>query len=197
MLLFPCFVHAANVNYDITNFLVDATVLEDGSMHVEELIVLKGNFNGYIRELAYKNSKLKTYTEGNIDFANSSIYNASGIQNVKLYTKKIVAEEISFDTMDEIFTPLVPITIDRDAKNGNYYYERENDILSYKMYQSANNETVAFLITYQIDDVVVMHEDVAELYWTFIGNGFTDEISIFGRMEILLVKLSEQRITPY
>ena len=57
-LLFPITVYASNVDYDIENFLIEAEVLEDGNMKVRELIVLDGTFNGYIRDIVYKNNKL-------------------------------------------------------------------------------------------------------------------------------------------
>jgi len=176
-ILLPSLVHASSINYDITDFLIDAEIQENGDLQVQELIVLDGNFNGYIRELQYKNPKLKKYTPGSVDFSNSAIYNASGIKDVQVATKNVTNEEITFETLDEIFIPLTKVITDSYAKNGNYYYWEENDILNYKMYQSADDEAIAFLISYTIDRAVVLHKDVAELYWTFIGNGFTDKIN--------------------
>lgn len=180
LLLFSFFIPTlvfASANYDITNFYIDATILENGNMEMKELIVLDGNFNGYVRELEYKNPKLNSYTPGEINFANSAIYNASGISNVKTYTRNVTGEKISFETFNAVFTPLTTVTNEKTAKNGNVIYHNSNDVLSYKMYQSADDEAIAFLITYIIEDAIVMHEDVAELYWNFIGTGFTDKIS--------------------
>lgn len=176
-LFLPSIVSAASVNYNITNFYIDANILENGDMEMKELIVLDGTFHGYVRELQYKNNKLNTYVPGEINFANSAIYNASGINNVKVYTKKIIEENIDFDEIHSVFTPLVRAYNEKSAKDGDYIYHNEDNIQSYKMYQSADDETVAFLITYTIKDAIVIHEDVAELYWNFIGNGFTDKIS--------------------
>ena len=72
-MLIPSLVTASSINYDITDFLIDAEIQSDGSVDVKELIVLDGNFNGYIRELQYKNPKLKEYTPGQINFSNSAI----------------------------------------------------------------------------------------------------------------------------
>ena len=176
-ILIPSMVSASSINYDITNFLIDAEVLENGDMNMKELIVLDGSFNGYIRELEYKNPKLKEYTPGEINFANSAIYNASGISNVKLFSKKIEKEDkVDFSSFDETYIPFIQTLNEKNAKNGNYVFYKEDDIHSYKMYQSADDETVAFLLSYTVDNAVVMHEDVAELYWNFIGTGFTDKI---------------------
>ena len=43
------------VDYDIENYLIDATLETDGDMLVKEIIVLDGDFNGYIRDIEYKN----------------------------------------------------------------------------------------------------------------------------------------------
>lgn len=175
--LIPSVVSASSINYDITNFFIDAEIMENGNMNMKELIVLDGSFNGYIRELEYKNSKLNEYIPGEINFANSAIYNATGISNIKLFSKKLTAEDkIDFTSFQEIYIPFEQIQNEKNAKDGNYIFYKEEDIHNYKMYQSADDEIVAFLITYTIEDAVVIHEDIAELYWNFIGTGFTDKI---------------------
>ena len=110
LLFIPMVVSASTVNYDITDFLIDAKILNNGDMEVQELIVLDGNFNGYLRELQYSNPKLTEYNQGEINFANSAIYNATGIENVTVSTKKVEGEEISFKTFNEIFIPLKKTT---------------------------------------------------------------------------------------
>ncbi len=170
-------VQASSVNYNITNFLIDANILENGNLEMKELIVLDGTFHGYVRELEYKNPKLSDYTPGEINFANSAIYNAKGISNVKVSTRNVTNEEITFETFQKIFTPLTRALNEKIAKDGNFIYHNEEDILSYKMYQSAEDEAIAFFVSYIVEDAVVIHEDVAELYWNFIGTGFTDKIS--------------------
>lgn len=175
-LLFPTIVSASSINYEITDFLVDAEITVEGNLNVQELIVLDGTFNGYIRDLAYKNPKLQDYETGNINFANSAIYNASGISNVKVSTKK-VSDEITFGTFNEVFIPLTRALSEKSGINGNYYFKENKDLLSYKMFSSADDEIVAFLISYTVDKAIVIHNDIAELYWTFIGNDFADTIN--------------------
>ena len=177
LFLTPVLVSASSINYDITDFLIDATIEENGDLKMKELIVLDGNFNGYIRELQYENSKLENYEKGNINFANSAIYNAEGIRNVILKTRNITNEKVTFETFEKEFEPLTKVISEKYAKDGNYIYRKDENLLSYKMYQSADDETIAFYISYTIDKAVVIHEDVAELYWNFIGSGFTDQIN--------------------
>ena len=87
-LCFPITVLAAD--YKITNYYIDAKVLENGDMNVSELIVLKGSFNGYERDLLYYNP-----------LADSTM-NASGIENITVKAKYI--DDVSFNTFNEEFT---------------------------------------------------------------------------------------------
>jgi len=103
LLFLPVSVFAAD--YTVENFLVDATVLENGDMNVKELIVLDGTFNGYIRDITYQNSILKFHTP--IDFSQDAIYNATGISNVQIKAKTI-SDSVSFDTIS-LFCSQIPL----------------------------------------------------------------------------------------
>lgn len=168
VLWIPCICKASQVDYKIEHFYVDATILSDGDLLVKELIVLDGKFNGYIRELAYKNPRL----DGK-DFSNHVLYNAHDIEEIELAAKKV--GNVTFDTLyDTDFDVL------KNYSGSSHRYEKRNldekNGYSYKMYYAANKESVAFRLTYKVKDVIVMHEDVSELYWTFIGEGFLDSI---------------------
>ena len=141
-LLFPSIVNAY-VDYDITDYLIDATILDNGDLSVKELIVLDGSFNGYVRDLVYKNSNLIESDS----FSNNAIYNAKGINNVKVYANTL-EEEPSFNTLNEVFLPLTRAYFDSEAVNTNYVESSIQNGKSYKMYYKANNEMVGFLLNY-------------------------------------------------
>ncbi len=171
-LLFPITVYASNVDYDIENFLIEAEVLEDGNMKVRELIVLDGTYNGYIRDIVYKNNKL--VSNKTIDYEKDAIYNASKISETTIKAKKI-SGEVSFSTMNETFDLLNKVS--SNAKNKNYTQTSIENGESFKMYYKAEKEKVAFLIEYTLNDVVVLHKDIAEVYYTFIGSSFVDRLN--------------------
>lgn len=166
-LLLPIIANAEDVNYKIKNYYINADIAENGDVEITELIVLKGSFNGYVRDIIYKNSNLKSN-----GYESNQIYNAEGIEIIDVSAKKV--NNVSFETLnDQDFTSLNK----NQARNLGYL---ENTIVngkSYKMYFKANNDSVAFKIKYIVRDAVVLHKDVAELYWTFIGNDYEDEIS--------------------
>ena len=173
-LMWPTAVWGRNVNYDVTDVYIDATILTNGDLQVKELIVLDGTFNGYERDLVYRNRNLKS--NETIDFSQDAIYNASGIEDVSVAAKTITDEQIDFSLMDSSFLVLDKNYYEDDAVNGEYVERSIQDGKSYKMYYAADDEQVAFFLQYTLTDVVVLHEDVAEIYWTFVGENFDDTI---------------------
>jgi len=170
IMLWPISVFA--VSYDVEDVLIDAKVLSNGNMEVSELFVLDGTFHGYIRDIVYQNSKLKYHHPTN--FSEDAIYNASGIEDVVLAAKKITSSP-TFETMQESFDILTQ-EYESSAQNQNFVQSSIKDGNSYKMYYEANREKVAFLVRYTLKDVVVLHEDIAEVYWTFIGEASDDAL---------------------
>ncbi len=166
LLCFPLTIKASQVDYTITNYYIDANILENGDIKVTELIVLDGTFNGYIRDIVYKNSRLE-----NDGYKNNQRYNASNIEILEIAAKKV--KNVSFKTMEETgYTSLS----ENKASNLGYVESKITDGKSYKMYFRSNDEKVAFKITYMLKDVAVLHQDVGEIYWTFIGKDYEDRI---------------------
>lgn len=160
------------VDYNITDFLVQSEILENGDLKVQELIVLDGTFNGYERDILYANSKLAS--DG--DFANNSLYNASDITNMEIKAKYV--DDVSFDTFNDIdFNSFTQVSYASLGEKGKYILSDLYNGYRFRMYYASNNQKVAFYLNYIVKDVVVLHNDVAELYWTFIPDGFEDELN--------------------
>ncbi|MDZ4133313.1 MAG: DUF2207 domain-containing protein [Dethiobacteria bacterium] len=53
---------------------------------------------------------------------------------------------------------------------GIFYVEYESDQIYIDWSYEANNEDRTFTLSYVVDNAVLVHEDVAELYWQFIGD---------------------------
>lgn len=172
LLLAPILVKASDVDYEITNYYIESYILENGDLEIKELIVLDGSFNGYIRELVTSNSVLSHSNK--IDFEHDAIYNASGIYDMKIGAKKV--NDVSFDTFNDEFETL-EIGDSFSSNSKKIVVTKYSNYDEYKMYYRSNNESVAFLLDYKLDKAIVLHNDVAELYWQFIGNDFTDQIN--------------------
>lgn len=147
-------------DYDIEHFYIDATLKVNGDMDVSELIVLNGTFNGYERDIIYQSS----YTN----------YNASNIENLSVSAKHV--NKVSFETFYEYFDTFSQVTYANNGDMGKYILSSLNDGIRLRMYYSTDNESTAFLIKYTLKDVGILHSDVVEYYWNFIGNGFEDDI---------------------
>lgn len=147
-------------DYDIEHFYIDATLKDNGDMEVSELIVLDGTFNGYERDIIYQSS----YTN----------YNASDIENLSVSAKHV--NKVSFETFYEYFDTFSQVTYANNGDMGKYILSSLSDGIRLRMYYSTDNESTAFLIKYTLKDVGILHSDVVEYYWNFIGNGFEDDI---------------------
>lgn len=161
--LFPLISFAvSNVNYDVEHYFIKANILNNGDLKVKELIVLDGSFNGYERTINFRNSQLSGYNE--VNFEHSSIYNSAGIKDVSIKAKYL--NDVSFDTIDD--TDFESFDRVYNAYNGDkrkYLLTTGYDGNTYRMYYESNRNTVGFLIEYTLDSSVVIHNDVAELYW--------------------------------
>ncbi len=188
-LTIPFIVNASDVDYEIKNYYVSAKLDIAGSMDVKELIVLDGTFNGYERDILYQNSKLKDWQNKEIDFASSSIYNASPITNIKI-SGKYLNSEVSFDTFAESFNNFTSTSVAFNVDSCKYVLSNITDGTRLRMYFRANSQKVAFLISYTIPNVAVMHNDVAEVYWQFIGQNFDDFIDDV-KIQLLLPNASK------
>ena len=161
--LFPLISFAvSNVNYDVEHYFIKANILNNGDLKVKELIVLDGSFNGYERTINFRNSRLDEYNE--IDFEHSAIYNSTGIKDVTIKAKYL--NDISFNTIDDLdFESFDRVYNANSGDKRKYILTNHYDGSTYRMYYESNHKTVGFLIEYTLDNSVVIHNDVAELYW--------------------------------
>lgn len=172
LLLVPSFVKAAS--YQITDQLIEAEILNNGDLRISELIVMDGTFNGYEKSLSYANYLLE---DDFSSYDNNSLYNASDIELIGIKGKKIDGN-VDFDTFDD--SDFVKFQLVNSASNGNMTVYTEDEVYNgytYRLYYPANHEKVAFLITYVVEEAVVVHQDVAELYWNFITPNDYDDIN--------------------
>lgn len=174
LLIFPFIAHA-EVDYDITDYYITSDIEVAGGLKIKELVVLDGTFNGYERNIVYRNDSLEEWKAGNVNFEKSSIYNAVGIDNLKVAAMKVNGD-VSFDTMKNISNYASEVDSANLGESNVYTTKKNSNGIDVRMYMPANNEKVAFYLEYVVANAVVMHNDVAELYFPFIGDKFSDDI---------------------
>lgn len=165
------------VDYDITNYYIQADVDIAGALNVKEMIVLDGKFNGYERNILWKNEDASKFTGTQKDFyGNRDIYNASEITNLKVGSID-VGDSVTYD---DLFNKINYFDISAAPKSGDkkkYVVLNKSDSgEDVRMFNYTYRSITAFYLEYTIPNVAAKHKDVAEIYYNFIGSGFTDEI---------------------
>jgi len=124
---------------------IKATVLPDGSMHVNE--ARSYDFRGKFRW---------------------ADYSLSGLENQKILNFKLRDELNSYAENDS-------------EESGTYFIEKAGNQFYTKWHYQARNEVKTFYLDYTITNVIKTYNDVAELYWKFVGEnnpGWADSVSI-------------------
>lgn len=156
----------------------DIYINSDGSITVKEAAVLEGEYNGRSREIEYINSSAVEFTGIYANFAgNTDIYNGTQMSDIKIYD---ISQE-NFNSIDDINKEEKVYREVGSASNGKYgvytteTYKGEYD---FKIYCPSKKKKV-FCMEYKIHDVVVVHNDVAELYWNVLGDNYREDIRDF------------------
>lgn len=158
-LLFPMVSLA--VSYDIEEYYINAEVLENGDVSVEEIFLVDGTMNGYELNLSTTSSK-------------SSI-SASAISNVSVSGANL--DSISFDTFAEDFNDFTLVSYASVGDSQKYTVDNTSNGVSIRMYYPINNEKTVFKVSYTLEDVIIMHNGFAEFYWNFFSGELQDEIN--------------------
>ena len=175
LILMPINAYAAKVDYvdyDIEDVYINATVDIFGSIHVEEAIIVNGSLNGFERVINYKNSNLKEYEEGNIDFSNSSIYNGRAMALSRVSSFTVKSDEIGWEVLSTFVTDYEEVSTASSGDTGVFTKETGEDGITVRVYNPNKSGYVVYYFDYYIDQAVVLHNDVAELYWQFIPLDF-------------------------
>ena len=163
-----------NVNYDITNYYIKAKITESGDLKVKELIVLDGSFNGYERTIQLSNSRLSGYED--INFEHAAYYNPQSLSDLKISAKYL--STVSYSNIDDDDFEEFDVVYSANKGDKRKYTLDSSGDYTFRMYYESRNSKVGFLVEYTLNNFVVMHNDVGELYWQIItGNkGYNDPL---------------------
>lgn len=147
----------------------DITINTDGSVTVKEAMWLNGDYNGANREIEFKDYSAYPFTGIYSNFSgDTDIYDATGISNIKVYD----ISQANFNSLKDINNIEKEFKKVKKASKGKYgVYTVENKAThsDVSIYCPSKKEKVLYL-EYTIEDAVVVHNDVAELYWCFAEN---------------------------
>lgn len=167
----------SNVDYDISNYYIKAKIQPNGDLKVKELIVLDGSFNGYERTIILKSNNLSSYSD--TDYEHSQIYNPGNIKDLKVSAKYLNSPSYSDIDDDDYEEFEVASSASSGDKRKLVVTDANNYKVSFRMYYESVNNKVGYLIEYTLEDFVVLHNDVAELYWQIISGdkNYNDEVN--------------------
>lgn len=170
IMFLPIFVYADGT----ARYYIEVNILDTGDAEIKELKLMDGVYKGYKTSIRYKSNGLSKFDGSKSSFEGSDIYNASALTNVKVYDVKFTTTDFSVINKKNKEFVLV-----NSAEKGDYgvYTKTKNsegvDIMSYQPSSYAR----ASLITYTLKDLVVVHNDIAEIAHDFIGTDYAEEIN--------------------
>ena len=144
-------------SYYIDDMKIQATVQKNGDLEIEQ--TLKYNFNGEYNGIYVT---IPTKYENKEDIASElsdSMYDAQG---VKIEEVSVTDEQNSTYNYKKA----------QSASNGTYGVyteERSNNTCKLKVYSPSKDTSKTFKVKYTLQNVCVLHNDVGELYYNFIG----------------------------
>lgn len=168
-LLFPIFAYAEGVepDYEVEKVYVNAAIDIIGSMHIQEAFVVKGSLNGYRRVLEYKNDSLPSWEEGKVDLYGSSFYNGRGMSVPKVSAFKIEKDEIDWDLLNRNSDKFTEVKSATPGDKGVYTQKKIDTGYDIRVYNASESGYTVFYFDYYVNQAVVLHNDIAELYYTF------------------------------
>lgn len=169
ILIFPVTVFAKD---STKRMYISMDVLEDGSIAVVEVAELSGEYNGRLRSLVYQNTSLKQFTGEFDDFKGSSIYNGSGITDLKVCDTSLDFDENNLGSCEKEYRK---VNYASEGMSGVYEETTKLNGVDLKIYNPSSRNR-AFYLSYTIRDVVVVHNDVAEIAWNILGDSYLEDI---------------------
>lgn len=151
---------------------INIDIKEDGSLNIEEIAELSGDYNGRLRNIEFINPTAKPFEGSYEDFKGSSIYNGSELTNLKVCETSSNIDKESFGKCEKEYDHVVSGT---QGMNGVYERVDTANGVDLKIYNPSNRNK-AFYLSYTIKDAVVIHQDVAELAWNILGSKYEEDI---------------------
>lgn len=163
ILLIPLFVSAKELeDAGINNYFINAVVVENGDIIVEEYFELMGEYDGYIRDINYRVPSLYTFRPELEWYGPSNIMNGN---DVYLLDIKAVNKDKNFTFENVTGTSFEKTSFGEEGDYGVYEVEYGLSGNSYKIYLPSSKNK-AFYMKYRLKNMGAVYNDVAEVYWS-------------------------------
>ena len=172
LFLFFFFIPIVNADYQVTDYKIDMTVLENGDIEVIEVFKMEGEYNGFERIINYKNNYIG-YKGEKLASVDGNLYNISSIQLNEVrainYDDKLTLEELKEN--GDLFKK---VDVATKGEHGVYTITKEENSEVFKIYNPSKMNK-DFYLSYTLKNVVINHNDVSE-FALFLFNQIEEEI---------------------
>lgn len=156
----------------INDYYINATILDNGDLEVEEYFDLDGHYNGMERIIKYRNSNSVEFNAYDTSYGGSSIHNGNNMM-IKEIKSVSINHDFNFKNFDgKLFKKV------EHASIGDYGVYTENIIdggLSTRIFMPSSKKK-AFYIKYILNNMAVLHDDVGELGWSIFDTALNESI---------------------
>lgn len=160
------------------NFLINIDILEDGSIKVRELATLDGEYNGRFRTLEYKeNFYSSSFSDSKESFRQNMLYNGTNVTDIKVGSIAY-KKELSFDDFSSKIDYFEKVDYAGSGEYGKYQVTDYYNQVEIKTFCPSSYKK-AFYLEYIVKDVVVSHNDIAEIYYNILGDKYEENIKKF------------------
>lgn len=144
----------------ITDYKINATVLNNGDLLVQEAFKLDGQYNGFERIINFKNSSAPTFDGSYESFDGSDIYNGTSIELKQI--RAITNGNYSFEQMKTSGDKFSKVSSANKGDYGVYTETLNSSSNSYLIYNPSSSGKF-FYLEYVVTNLAVVHNDVAEI----------------------------------
>lgn len=153
----------------------DITINTDGSITIKEAMWLNGTYNGANRKIKFKKSHQYPFTGIYSNFSgDTDIYDATEVSDIKVFD----ISQSNFNSINDINNIENEFKKVENASKGKYgvYTVTPSKYNSQVTIYCPSKKQKVFYLEYTIKDAVVIHNDIAELYWCFVENESSETI---------------------
>lgn len=152
----------------IGDYYIEANVINNGDLHVKEVFTLGGTYNGYERVIKYQNLEASSFDGTVASFKGSDIYNGTEIELLKIGAITVDGP-LSFAYLSKNIDEFSKVNYAQKGDYGYYTESKVSDGYEYLIYNPSSYKK-AFYLEYIIKDLVILHNDVAELGWNLFSS---------------------------
>ena len=166
------FIPSTVLGYGIENYYMNATVLENGDLEVEEYFELNGSYNGMERIIKYENDDSVDFDPNSSSYGGSSLHNGDGISVLEV---RSVDKNSSFNFQNISGTIFNRVSV---ANKGDFgiYTLHEYTYGDFIKIFLPSNKNKAFYVKYKLHNMAILHNDIGELGWNIFGKEMNESI---------------------